>query len=144
MSNREKGEVAVEIGGTSYTLCLDMSAMIALEDHFTKQSGREVFFGEIFEKVLRNSMRHVQAFIWATFLKHHPDKTLQDVNDLVQQAGGIFKFSGLISELGPAASPDAADLRALGIDPAANPQKAQPKRRRGTGQDSTSRPAASA
>ena len=34
MSNRRRGEVAVEIGGRGYTLCLTLGALAELEDAF--------------------------------------------------------------------------------------------------------------
>lgn len=144
MSNREKGEVTVEIDGTSYTFCLDMPAMIACEDHFSKEMGRDVYWGEIFDKVLKSSMRHVRVYIWASFLKYHPQMTLDQATDLVQAFGGIVKFSTHIGALGNATTPDVADLKAMGIDAKANPRKAQARRKGGTGLASTSRPAASA
>lgn len=145
MANREKGEVSVELDGASYVLCLDMPAMVALEDHFSK-AGAEVTFGEIFAKVQRSSMRHVWAFLWASFLKHYPAMTLEDVNGLIQRSGGIFKVSEqLVGALAQAATPAPEDLQALGITP--DPRKAQAKRKAGaagTGPGFTSKRAASA
>jgi len=136
MANRVKGEVTVDLDGASYTLCLDMNAMIALEDRFSTPD-KPVTFAELFVRVQANSMRHVLAFLWVAFLKHHPGLTEQDVNDLIQKSGGIFEFSAVITGLATATEPDPTDVKALGIKPKANPQKAQAQG--GTGVRSISR-----
>lgn len=142
MANREKGEVTVELDGASYTLCMDMNAMVVLEEHFST-SQREVTFTEILERIEKNSVKHIRAYLWASFLKHYPEMTLQDVNDLVQKSGGVFAMaSQFVSQLSQATQPDPDDVKALGLKHA-RPRKAQ-ARRDGIGVPFGSKRAASA
>lgn len=146
MSNSHKGEVRVEIDGTSYTMRLDMNAMVALEEHFSTPD-KEISFAEILDKVQRGNMRYSRAFIWAALQAHHPTLTMEDVSDIVQRSGGVFMFSQrIIAQLAKSTAPDPADIKALGLEgkgKTTNPQKAQ-ARRAGTGALSTSKRAASA
>jgi hypothetical protein len=65
------------------------------------------------------------------------------VNDLVQQAGGVYGLGQVLSALTTATTADPTDVTALGLDRASDrPQKGQ-TRARGTGAGSTSKRAAS-
>jgi len=138
MANREKGEVSVEIAGTSYTLCLDLNAMCALEEMFSKP-GADVTFQDVLAQVNLGKQRYIRAVFWAAFQKFHPEVTLKGVSDLVQASGGVLGFTGeLMSKMGVAVastSPDPADVKAVSNG---RPPRAQAQRRAGgTGRRST-------
>jgi hypothetical protein len=127
MANREKGEVSLDIGGASYTLCLDINAMCRLEDMFSTPA-REVTFQDILMRVQRNSITHIRAVLWAAFLKHHPEFTLDEVADVVRLSGGLDPFVQKIEALGIGATPDQKDIKTSGVN-GTNPHKAQRARR---------------
>jgi len=137
----EGGEVRLEIGGTSYRLVVDMHAMRACEQHFSTPE-RRVRWGEFVKELALDSIEHVQVFYWSAFLKHQPTITLDEVNDLVQRAGGVYALSTVLEALQQATTPDPADVKDLGLEGATDrPRKA---RARGTGAGSISKRVASA
>lgn len=128
MANREKGEVSVEIAGTSYTLYLDLNAMALLEDYFSTPN-KEVEFDYIVQRVNAGSIRHIRAFFWAALQKYHPTITVQRAGELIMDGGGLELFGNKLLALQTTAQPDAEDLRALGVN-TKNPQQAQAGRKR--------------
>jgi hypothetical protein len=129
VANREKGEVSLEIGETSYTLYLDLNAMALLEDYFSTPQ-KDVTFDEVLQRVNRGSVRHIRAFVWAALQYHHPTITVKEAGDLVQKGGGLVEFGRKVQALGTSTIPDPDDLQVLGVN--GNPPQAQAaKRRRG-------------
>lgn len=138
MANRQNGEVSVEIDGKQYTLAMTINAMVALEDMFSTPT-QSVTFQQVSEKADAGSIRHLRAILWAVLQRYHSDVTIEQVSDLVQEAGGIAVFTVKLLEMAKATMPAPEDLAALGIKSTANPQPAQvAKPTRGTGARSTS------
>lgn len=136
MANRERGEFDITIGDTTYTLVVDTDAMVALEDLFTTPS-KDVTFDEVVRMANKGKVKATRAFVWASFLRYQPEMTMQTVNDLIQAAGGLGKFSLYLQKLAAATVPDLEDIKALGAE-TPNPPMAQAKKRRGTGDPFTS------
>lgn len=147
MANREKGEVDLQIGDETYTLSLDINAMVLVETHFSTPT-KEVTFYEAFAKLEKSgAVRYIRAILWAALQKHHPGLPIEAVGLLIQRAGGLNGFTNKlkvsITEAGLATVPDKADLAELGVNAnGRNPQTAQATS--GRGGRSTSKPVASA
>ncbi len=141
MANRAKGETAITIDGKEYTLFLGTHEAGLLEEKMSTPE-KDLNFFEIYAMVLhRTKVKAMEAWIWASLQKFHPEiATLRDAADLIDRAGGILAFGKQLAALQESARPDDADLKELGIS--LDPPKAQVKsgrtRRRGTGADSTS------
>lgn len=134
MANKQKGEVALEIAGTSYTLVMDISAICELEALFSTPV-RDATIDEIGKSVSRGSVRHIRGFLWAALRRHHKDMTLDKVSGLIESAGGIGGFGDAVGALAKSLAPDAEDQTT-----SARPQTAQAT----TGETSTSPPDLSA
>jgi hypothetical protein len=144
MANRERGEIRIEIAGKSYTLVLNTNGLIALQDACSTPKAITPI-EDIYAAVMQGSLRHVRAFLWAALQKYHPQFSLVDVGDLIDQAGGITGMGEIMQRVQRASEPDAADARELAKPGAgANPPKARVRRRRGTGDVFSSMPAKSA
>lgn len=130
MANRERGEVSVEIDGTSYTLCIDLNAMCRLEEMFSTPD-REVTFQDVLKKVNAGNLRYMRAIFWSAFLKYHPTLKLEDVSGLIQGAGGIGGFSQkMLGQLGlavEATQPNPSDVAVLSRG-AKSPRSAQARK----------------
>lgn len=142
MANRERGEVSVEIDGTSYTLCIDLNAMCRLEDMFSTPE-RDVTFQDVLKEVNAGKLRYMRAIFWSAFQKYHPQIRLEDVAALIQASGGIGGFSAkMLGQLGlavEATQPAKADVAALS-DGKPNPRRAQARKHAdGTGKRSTAK-----
>jgi hypothetical protein len=134
MANAQKGEVAFEIAGKSYTLVMDISAVCELEALFSTPV-RDATIQEIGRSVERGSVRHIRGFLWAALRRHHKDLTLEKVSDLIEAAGGIGGFGNTMEALAKSLAPDAEDQV-----PNDRPRTAQAT----TGASSTSAPEPSA
>lgn len=143
--NRKTGDTSYTVNGTTYTLKLDSDAMVAMEEAASTPD-RRVFFHQIMTLAQAGSWTHQRILVWASLRLHHPEVTLKQAGDIMLESAAD-EMARSIKDLTVAATPDAADLDALGIKP--NPPEAQPKKRGrkpkadGTGQASTVTDAAS-
>lgn len=142
MANLDKGEVSVEIGGTSYTLKQSINAAIEVEALFSKLEGRKVRWGEVVDEVNQGSAAAKRAVFWAMLRTHHPDITIERAGELSDalDAQAAFGTQVATGEALQAGAPDRADVEVV---TGGRPQKAQggARRRDGTGVRSTPPPA---
>lgn len=135
MANKEQGHVILRAGDKTYTLVLDMDAMVALEEHFSTPS-HDATWDEIEQKVKKGSVRIVRALIWAMLKRHHPDVSIVEAGHIIDEAGGILKLSKVLNAVTQAMQPDKADVEELG-QPKANPPQADENPHGGAGETST-------
>lgn len=129
-ADRTRGEVDFTVGGKTYTLVLKTLGLMSIQQHFST-GDVIVDIDEVMQKAAKGSLEHVVALLWGSFLKYHPDVTLNQVIDMVDDAGGIEAVNLQLSVLGESTKPDAEDIAELKPQ-TANPPKAQTGRR-GTG-----------
>jgi len=135
-ANRERGEVSLVIGETSYRLKLSINGMIAAEDE-SETFGARCTWDQIASRAVNGDLRYLVLFLWALTRKCHDTLTLAQVGDLIDDAGGLPGLLQIIKRAVSTAAPDPEDIRAMG-GVASRPRKA----RRGTGVASTSTPGA--
>lgn len=129
------------VDGVDYTLVLNMDVMATLEDHFSTPQ-KEVFWDEIWGRVLRGSVKTVRALIWAMLQQRHPTLTIAEVSTLIDRAGGFPGLTQILQQAAGETTPDPADVKELGVSK--RPRAAQGTRaRRGIGGGSRSTRAAS-
>lgn len=140
MANRHNGEVSITgDSGKTYVLKNSFKGMCAVEEMFDGKT-----FDEVSELADKGSKRHLRALVWSLFLQRQPDLTIEDLDDVVDDCGGLAKMMASVMLAVKASLPDAKDLEALGVKPEVPPaaQVASEKKRTGVG--STSRPVAQA
>jgi hypothetical protein len=125
--NRKTGDTTYQVQGTTYTLKLDSDAMVAMEEAASTPD-RRVFFHQIMSLAQAGSWTHQRILVWASLRLHHPEVTLKQAGDIMLESAAD-EMARSIKDLTIAATPDAADLDALGVTPPANPPEAQPKKR---------------
>lgn len=141
MANRDKGEVSLMVGETSYTLVLSFNAMIEAEDESEAVFGRRLTWDEIVAEVNKQgSLRALRLLLWSLLRKFHGAMTPVDAGALIDDLGGLPGLQSVVKAAIGAAAPDPKDIKELGGDKAARPRRA----RAGTGVSAASRPAASA
>ena len=85
MANRTQGEASLDIEGVgSFTLALPFGSRAAAEE----KSGLP--FHEIGERAQRGFHSAIATSVWAALLKHHPDMTMEAVEDLLDQHAEAF------------------------------------------------------
>lgn len=143
MANREKGEIDLDINGTTYTLAPSNDALVSAETLMSKERGEEMPISAILIGAQRGSLSCCRALLWGMLKRHHPTMTPSGTLDLITAAGGISALSNQLNALMEQSSPDQKDLDALGVK--ARPPKARAQTV-GTGASSTSKrePTASA
>lgn len=141
MANPERGEVSIDIGGTSYTLAPSINAIIKVEAMFSKAEGRKVTWSDVLKHLNAGSMEHKRAVFWATLLKYHPDVTIEQAGDLSDVLDRQLGSNAALVDAVTTGAPDPADVKELG---AGRPPRAQRKSKtNGIGANSTSRLASS-
>jgi len=100
MANRQKGEVAFEVEGASYTLRFTIDAICALEDRLDQG------LGEIAMRALTSKrVGFMRGLMWAGLRQHHPDVDMVAAGELI--AGlGMAQAGELLGEALSAAFPD--------------------------------------
>lgn len=139
MTDRKTEETTYTIKGATYQLKLDSDAMVAMEEAASTPD-RRVFFHQIMALAQAGSWTHQRILVWAALRLHHPEISLKQAGDLMLESA-TAEMSRSIRALAVQASPDPADLAALGVPPAP-PPAAQTRTRRaptsgGTGHSST-------
>lgn len=83
MANAVRGQVSLEAGGTTYTLCLSTNALCELED----ATGESV--AAITERMNGSGvhMKTVRVLVWAALQDHHPDIDLKGAGNVITAAG---------------------------------------------------------
>jgi hypothetical protein len=142
MANREKGEISLTIGGRVLTLVLNTNAMAEIEDQLStpdRERNWDYFAARMTNPKVAG-VRELRLLFWGMTREHHAELSMKDVGVLIDDAGGV---AGLMRLLVPAAeksaTPDPADVEALGLKPGNPP--AAPARRKTAGGASTSTPA---
>ena len=130
-ANRERGEVSLVIGETSYRLKLSINGMIAAEDE-SEAFGDRCTWDQIASKAVNGDLRYLVLFVWALTRKCHDTLTRAQVGDLIDEAGGLPGLLEIIKRAIVTAAPDPSDVAAMG-GRSSRPLKA----RRGTGVRST-------
>lgn len=129
MANPERGEFEFEVEGKKYRMKLTLDAIAQLEDYYEQKYRRPIPFGQILARVQSGSIGAMRAVIWASLQCHHPDLTVKQTGELIDQAGGILAFAAQIGKLIGTAQPDVEDVQAAGGMPP-NPRKAPAGRNR--------------
>ena len=131
-ANKERGELAIVVGDQTYVLKLTSNAMCEME----AASGRSVVqLMTTLQGGAGGNLTDTRWWLWGMLRAHHPQLTILDVGDLMDQLGiaavnaKLHQVFGLNTEEAPTAGPSNG-----------NPPGAQP----GTGGVSTWTPAASA
>lgn len=122
-ANKERGEIPLKVGDTTYVLKLTSNACCAMET----ASGRT--FSQLLAGVANECLSDIRLMLWAMLQAHHPTLTLLDVGDLIDEAGGVLEVDkqlGLVVRVNTEEGKAAPKGR--------NPRKA---RARGTGGNST-------
>jgi hypothetical protein len=141
MANTDKGEVSLEVGGTSYTLVHSFGGMIDAEDASEPIFGRRLKWDEIAAGVNTGELREFNLFLYALLRKRHKALSVMAVRDLIDDIGGLDALRETLQNTVRISEPDPDDLKALGDRKNGRPRKA---RNDGTGASSASLPAASA
>lgn len=113
-ANREKGEVSLQIGETSYLLKATINGMIAAEDE-SSAYGDRLSWDEITKRGSSGDLRFLVLYFWALTRKHHPELTRERIGELIDDAGGLPGLLQVIQKAVGAAEPDKADIKTLGI-----------------------------
>lgn len=139
MANREKGEVSLVVGETSYTLVLNTNAMAAIEEHLSTPE-REVTWDVFWARVMKGSVRAVIVLLWGMSRKFHPELTPEQVADILDESGGLLGLTRVLTAAAESLTPSPEDSKALAVNgKSPRPRKAQAG---GTGANSNSRHAA--
>lgn len=85
MANKERGEIAFDALGQSWTLKLGTNAMCEIEDAIGKTISE---IGEVMGDQKRVTIKLMRTVFWGALRDHHEDIT-------VKQAGGIIDAIGM-------------------------------------------------
>lgn len=116
MANPQRGEVAFEIDGTTYTLALGFNAMCEVEE-MVSTPARRVTFKHVAEGIVDGDVRYLRAFVWGALRRHHPEVGVKEVDALVDAAGGYLaflpRFTPVLTRLLDYTKPDERDRGVL-------------------------------
>ncbi|TDX72599.1 hypothetical protein EDE05_12820 [Neorhizobium sp. R1-B] len=70
MTNSQRGSVALQAGGTAYTISFSINALCELEDVFGMPPSK---VSSLFEDEEKTSMKDIRKLIMVSLHDHHPD-----------------------------------------------------------------------
>lgn len=100
MANPARGEIALKVGDTAYTLKFSTNAICELEDHLDK--GINVIVSNM-ERVTT-----VRALLWAGLRAQYPDITIAKAGEMIDRVG-MAKATDVIGKALAAAFPAGND-----------------------------------
>jgi len=112
-ANPEKGEVPIVIGGQTYVCVMTFNGLIDLQNELAK-GGALPTVESIMTRCENGELEAVRGVFWATLRRHHPQITIEQAGDLIQELGGQAAVDSLLQKTGKASGPDPRDLVALG------------------------------
>lgn len=129
MANAEKGEVAREIGGTTYTFCFDLQAIeLAQEELSTPETAVDLL--TIFKGLGQQRLKYGRCVFWASLQRYQPGTSMAQACELMNETGGFAVLWSLMHEIANLAMPTESDVKEMAT---INPPKARAKRKRRTG-----------
>lgn len=87
MANRVIGEASFDLGGKKYTLCFNNDALVQLEDQLDR--GIVAITSEVqlwTKEPERIRLKWIRALLWAGLRKHHPNMSIEDAGELIEQS----------------------------------------------------------
>ncbi len=85
LANAERGEVALDVGGKSFTLKLTTNAAATLQTRYKKS------LGQLLNDIGGLDVIAIRGIFWCLLQKHHAKefKTEEQVGDFIDDAGGL-------------------------------------------------------
>ena len=111
MANPERGEVDLEIGGKTYTLALGVGALREIQK-VVHTGDRRVTFKEVILGAADGDIEYLAVLVWGGLRRHHKEITLTQVDDLLDELGGMRAIQTVVeavNELLLGTKPDARD-----------------------------------
>lgn len=119
-ANPQKGEMQVEIGGRTYVLVMTFNALLRVQQLFNR-AGVMPTADSIVRAANNGDLESMRALFWALLLRHQPDLTVEQVGDLIDEAGGVEAVNELIDRAHAASAPDPKDIAELAPHPLVAP-----------------------
>ena len=110
-ANPERGEVDLDIAGTTYTLALGMGALRQIQAAVRASGGRRTF-KDVVEGASSGDVEDIVVLLWGALRRHHDDVTVDQVDELIDALGGIRAFPRVLQTLNALllyTAPDAVD-----------------------------------
>lgn len=82
MANPHRGDTDIQAGDRSYTLCFSSNAVCEMEEHFDRPIAE---IGTMLDAGARFS--DLRAVFWHGLRRHHPDLSLEDAGDVMDEVG---------------------------------------------------------
>lgn len=94
MANPEKGEVAVDVDGTRYTLRPSFNAICELDELLGGMS-----LNDLQSHLTRGSVSGLRSVVWCLLQADHESeiKTLKDAGNWIERAGGVEVVMPLVN-----------------------------------------------
>lgn len=88
MTNNAKRDVVIDVNGKTYVLRINLNTLCLLETALSTPT-HEMTFREAIELIDRKSVTATRGLLWASLQAHHPNVTLEDAGNLMQELGGV-------------------------------------------------------
>lgn len=89
MANKVIGEVSFKLGDKDYTMCFNNDALVQLEDQLDR--GIVAITTEMqkwSKEPERVRLKWIRAMLWAGLRKHHPNMTIEQAGELIDNSNG--------------------------------------------------------
>lgn len=102
--------VTVAISGKQYRIQSSINGLCRVEE-MESTPGHPAALRDIVARSQAGDIRSTRLLVWSGFLKHQPAITVDEVCDLIDEAGGLEQFLTLLSDAGSASTAQAKTSR---------------------------------
>lgn len=92
-ANKERGELALQVGDKSYVMKMTPNSVCQMET----LSGRS--HDQTMQRIHEGWMTDVRLYLWASLIERQPQLTVLDVGNLIADAGGLGGIKSQIEAL---------------------------------------------
>jgi hypothetical protein len=111
MANPERGEVDLEVRGKRYRMALGMGGLRAIQRAVSTPAHRVTLI-DVVTGASTGDIEYLCVLIWGALQRHHPELTQADVDQMLDDLGGLQALQFVlakINEMMEATNPDVRD-----------------------------------
>jgi hypothetical protein len=125
MANPERGEVDLEVAGKRYRLALGMGGLRAIQ-RAVSTPGQRITMAHVVDGAATGDIEYLCVLVWGALQRHHPELTQGDVDQLLDDLGGLLALPVVLGKITEMMTATTVDARDQGVQKKTTPATSPP------------------